>query len=187
MLYSSLKPFEEGSVWFLPCPLYVSKLVSLLGVQDLFVFFFNYVKEVWSEAPRDEQHGTRGECFCKRGGIGWQPVQCSCSQSHWPWIWAVLQETDLLNVRNVQVSQKQETALRWLWTLLFIDFFSLCGVLYLRFVSKRCSNLEFCYDLLCIGLSLYFWCARSEFRHGSVGVIMWGFSGDLNFTLQKGE
>lgn len=40
--------------------------------------------------------------------------------------------------------------------MLFIDFFSLCGVLYLSFVGNRCSNLKFYHDLLCIGLSLYF-------------------------------
>lgn len=148
-----------------------------------FVFWFSYyVKEVWPEAPSDEQCVTRAECFRKRRGTGWQPVQWSCSQSHWPRIWAFLQETALPNLRNVQVSQKQGTVLKWLWTFAvpssyYVVFF------YLDFVGNRCSNLEFCRDL-CVGLALYL-CAGPEFRHGSVGVITWGFSGD--FTLQKGK
>lgn len=40
--------------------------------------------------------------------------------------------------------------------MLFIDFFFLYDVCYLCFVGKRCSNLEFYHDLLCVGLALYF-------------------------------
>lgn len=81
MLCSSLKPFEEGSICFCLAFVYV-QASEFAGCSGFGFFFFDYVKEVWPEAPSDEQHGTRAECFRKRGGIGWQPVQCSCSQSH---------------------------------------------------------------------------------------------------------
>lgn len=138
MLHSSLRPFEERPVCFclafvcvqatsgfsglcgflFVCFLFLGFFLGLFGFFFCLVWgFFCYVKEVWPEAPSDEQRVNRAEYLRKRRRtIGWPPVQCSCSQSHWSQIWAVLQETDLPNLKNVQVSQKQGTALRWLWT-----------------------------------------------------------------------
>lgn len=69
--------------WFveLVFVLFVCEAFVLLFV-FVFGFWFCYVKEVWPEAPSDEQLVTRAECFRKRRGTGWQPAQCSCSQSH---------------------------------------------------------------------------------------------------------
>lgn len=158
MLHSNLKPFEERSVWF--CLDFIQATIGFSGCSGFcgfflfvcFVFFFLlffwsclgfFLCLVWGYFCYVKKHGLKHQVMNSvlpelnvlgREGLLVGSQFSALVPSHTDLKYEQsCKKLDLPSLRIVQVSQKQGSALRWLWTFAVHRFLLLVWCLVLKF------------------------------------------------------